>query len=105
MTDNDLLSKPNRLYNTEEMNVLTIIEKDENISLIACCNTEGTLLPGVLILKENKKLERLLILDSQSFADKVNDYHPLSAKSHNSSSTTFEQMVLSQLKVTWLKRP
>ncbi|XP_057662210.1 uncharacterized protein LOC130897395 [Diorhabda carinulata] len=70
LTDNDLISKPERIYNMDEsgiqvnnktgrviasksakcVNTVTSTEKGENISLIACCNAEGTFHPPILIL-------------------------------------------------------
>ncbi|XP_056645093.1 uncharacterized protein LOC130450623 [Diorhabda sublineata] len=75
LTDNDLISKPERIYNMDEsgiqvnnktgrviaskgakcVNTVTSTEKGENVSLIACCNAEGTFLPPILILKGKYK--------------------------------------------------
>lgn len=75
LTDNDLIGKPEKIFNMDEsgiqvnnktgrvvaskgakcVNTVTSTEKGENISLIACCNAEGTFLPPVLILKGKYK--------------------------------------------------
>lgn len=72
MGDNDLLSKPNRMHNTNEMNLqikkktthvlsskgvqwintVNGTEKVKNISLNACCHDEVTFLRHVLSFKE-----------------------------------------------------
>lgn len=71
LTDNDLLNKPSKIFNMDKTGIqvnnkaervvatkgskdvysLTSAEKGENISLIACCNAEGTFFPPVLIMK------------------------------------------------------
>lgn len=75
LTENDLLDKPSKIFNMDETGIqvnnkaervvatkgskdvysLTSTEKGENISLIACCNAEGTFLPPVLIMKGKYK--------------------------------------------------
>lgn len=75
LTENDLLNKPCRIFNMDETGIqvnnkaehviatkgakdvysLTSAEKGENISLIACCNAEGTFFPPVLIIKGKYK--------------------------------------------------
>lgn len=78
LTEYDLLDKPGKIFNIDETGIqinnkpgkviaskgakdvysLTSSEKGENVSLIACCNAEGSFLPPVLIFKgKNKKPE------------------------------------------------
>lgn len=68
LTDNDFLHKPDRIYNMIENSIpvkskigrsipRAVKNKDSNVvecdhvSLIACCNAQGTFLPPVLIMK------------------------------------------------------
>lgn len=78
LTENDLMSKPNCVFNMDESGLqlnnrpghvlaakgskavasTTSTEKGETITVIACCNAEGTFLPPACIMKgKNKKLE------------------------------------------------
>lgn len=78
LTENDLLDKPDRIFNMDESGVqlnnkpgkvlakkgtravksLTSGEKGETITVVACCNAIGNFLPPVLIIKGvNKKPE------------------------------------------------
>lgn len=78
LTENDLLDKPERLYNMDEsgiqlnnkpgkviakkgakvVNSVTSAEKGETMTIVGCCNAIGNFLPPVLIIKGvNKKPE------------------------------------------------
>lgn len=78
LTENDLLDKPERVYNMDETGIqlnnkpgkvlatkgsrsvkmVTSGEKGETMTLIGCCNAVGNFLPPVMIIKGvNKKLE------------------------------------------------
>lgn len=78
LIDNDLMSKPNCVFNMDEsglqlnnrpgyvlaekgakaVSTATSTEKGETITIIACCNAEGTFLPPACIMKgKNKKKE------------------------------------------------
>lgn len=78
LTDNDLLDKPERIYNMDEsgiqlnnkpgkvvakkgakvVNSVTSAEKGETMTIVGCCNAIGNFLPPVLIIKGvNKKPE------------------------------------------------
>lgn len=78
LTENDLIDKPDRIYNTDEtgvqmnnnpgkviatkgakvVNSITSSEKGETMSIIACCNAVGNYVPPVVIIKGvNKRPE------------------------------------------------
>lgn len=78
LTENDLIDKPDRIYNTDEtgvqmnnnpgkviatkgakvVNSITSSEKGETMSIIACCNAVGHYVPPVVIIKGvNKRPE------------------------------------------------
>lgn len=78
MLKNDLMNKPQNIFNVDEsgiqlinkpgkvltakgakdVHVITPREKGETVSLVACCNAEGSFLPPVIIMKGvNKKAE------------------------------------------------
>ncbi|XP_050297262.1 uncharacterized protein LOC126736773 [Anthonomus grandis grandis] len=78
LQENDIMTKPGHIYNMDESGLqlcnkatqviatkgskqvssITLGEKGETITVIACCNAEGTFLPPVFIMKgKNKKAE------------------------------------------------
>jgi hypothetical protein len=80
LLEKDLMKKPGNIFNVDEtglqlnnkpgyvvtktgskdVNLLTSVEKGENISVTACCIAKGHFLPSVCILKcVNKNLKRV----------------------------------------------
>lgn len=97
LADNDLLDKPERIYNMDEsgvqlnnkpgkvvakkgakvVNSVTSAEKGETMTIVACCNAIGNFLPPVVIIKGvNKKpeFENGLPLGSKVYMNKKSAY-------------------------------
>lgn len=97
LTENDLLDKPERLYNMDEsgiqlnnkpgkviakkgakvVNSVTSAEKGETMTIVGCCNAIGNFLPPVLIIKGvNKKpeFEEGLPMGSKVYMNKKSAY-------------------------------
>lgn len=108
LTENNLIGRPGNIFNMDEagiqiinkpskvlapkgakdVHVLTSRERGENVTVIGCCNAEGTFLPPVLILKGvNKK---------QEFADGL----PAGSSVHMNKKSSF---INSQIFLYWLK--
>ncbi|GLV46061.1 hypothetical protein CBL_05147 [Carabus blaptoides fortunei] len=75
-----LNNKPGKVFATKgskDVHVLTSVERGENLTVVTCCNAEGTFLPPVLIIKgSGKKVEHLrdLLPGSDIYINKQSSY-------------------------------